>query len=280
MQNVLVTGMSGTGKSTALAELAKRGARVIETDREPWSEWSDADGGYVWREELIEELLARDDGATLYVAGTVSNQGRFYPRFDAVVLLSAPLDVLLRRVEQRTTNGYGKSAEERAQIVKNVEQVEPLLRATCTHEIDATQPIDAVVSQLVAIGEVSLGDHGHVCADERRALLVNRALTAISVTVLEVRKGGRRRDRIDVILTVVVKRHVNERVVCEPEHEVADIVGLRLLQLGEHAFDPSLVLVCRLRRRHCVPGDESLLHWSAPFVARSTPRTTRRRLDR
>ena len=61
MRNVLVTGMSGTGKSTALAELAKRGFRVVETDRAPWSEWSDADGGYVWREELIEELLARDE---------------------------------------------------------------------------------------------------------------------------------------------------------------------------------------------------------------------------
>jgi dephospho-CoA kinase len=154
MRNVLVTGMSGTGKSTALAELAKRGFRVIETDRAPWSEWSDADGGYVWREELIEELLARDDAATLYVSGTVSNQGRFYPQFDAVVLLSAPLEVLLRRVEQRTTNGYGKSVEERAQIVENITDVEPVLRATCTHEIDATQPIDAVVSQLVAIGEV------------------------------------------------------------------------------------------------------------------------------
>ena len=82
-----------------------------------------------------------------------SEPGGFYPRFDAVVLLSAPLDVLLRRVEQRTTNGYGKSAEERAQIVKNIAVVEPLLRATCTHEIDASQPIDAVVSQLVAIGE-------------------------------------------------------------------------------------------------------------------------------
>ena len=71
-----------------------------------------------------------------------------------MVLLSAPLDVLLRRIEQRTTNGYGKSAEERAQIVENIAEVEPLLRATCTHEIDATQPIDAVVSQLVAIGDV------------------------------------------------------------------------------------------------------------------------------
>jgi broad-specificity NMP kinase len=152
VRKVLVTGMSGTGKSTALAELAKRGSCVIEADHAPWSEWSDAAGGYVWREELIEELLARNDGPTLYVSGTVSNQGHFYPRFDAVVLLSAPLDVLLHRIDERTTNGYGKSAEERAQIVRHVAEVEPLLRATCTHEVDATQPVGAVVSQLVEIG--------------------------------------------------------------------------------------------------------------------------------
>ena len=74
-----MTGMSGTGKSTALAELAKRGFEVVETDDAPWSEWSEAEGGYVWREDLVAELLSRDDGATLYVSGTVSNQGRFYP---------------------------------------------------------------------------------------------------------------------------------------------------------------------------------------------------------
>ena len=58
MRRVLVTGMSGVGKSTALAELAKRGFQVVETDNAPWSEWSDAEGGYVWREELISELLS------------------------------------------------------------------------------------------------------------------------------------------------------------------------------------------------------------------------------
>jgi len=45
--------------------------------------------------------------------GTVSNQGRFYPHFDAIALLSAA-DVLLGRIERRTTNDYGKTAEERA----------------------------------------------------------------------------------------------------------------------------------------------------------------------
>ena len=152
MRRVLVTGMSGTGKSTALLELSKRGFQVVETDDAPWSEWSETDGGYVWREDLIAELLSRDEAATLYVSGTVSNQGRFYPRFDAVVLLSAPVEVLLRRIERRTTNEYGKAAEQRELILSHVAEVEPLLRATCTHEIDATQPIGDVVAQLVEIG--------------------------------------------------------------------------------------------------------------------------------
>ena len=113
MRRVLVTGMSGTGKSTALLELQRRGFAVVDTDEPGWTEWSDADGGYVWREDAMAELLSRDSGPTLFVSGTVSNQGRFYPRFDAVVLLAAPADVLLQRIEHRTTNDYGKAAEER-----------------------------------------------------------------------------------------------------------------------------------------------------------------------
>ena len=144
--------MSGTGKSTVLAELERRGFVVVETDVPPWSEWSQEDGGFVWRENLIDELLGREYETTLYVSGTVSNQGRFYPRFDAVVLLSAPADVLLRRIESRTTNDFGKSDEERERIIRDIAQVEPLLRATATHEVDATQPVAAVVAELVAIG--------------------------------------------------------------------------------------------------------------------------------
>jgi adenylate kinase family enzyme len=144
--------MSGTGKSSALAELRRHGLEVQDTDEPGWSRWSDEDGGYVWREDRIDDLLAREREATLYVSGTVSNQGRFYPRFDAVVLLSAPADVLLARIAGRTTNDYGKSAEERALVLTHLAEVEPLLRATSTHEIDATQPLEDVVAELIAIG--------------------------------------------------------------------------------------------------------------------------------
>ena len=152
VRRVLVTGMSGTGKSTALAELRRRGFETVDTDEQGWTEWGDEDGGYVWREDRIAELLARDPQSTLYVSGTVSNQGRFYRDFDAIVLLSAPASVLLDRIGSRTTNDYGKASAERDLVLRHLAEVEPLLRATCTHEVDATQPIDEVVEELISIG--------------------------------------------------------------------------------------------------------------------------------
>ena len=153
VRKVLVTGMSGTGKSTALGELSRRRFRVVDTDEPGWTVWDADDDGYVWREGRIAELLSADEGPTLYVSGTVSNQGRFYPLFDAIVLLSAPAEILLHRIEDRTTNRYGKSGAERELVLRHLAEVEPRLRATCTHEIDATRPIEDVVARLVAIGE-------------------------------------------------------------------------------------------------------------------------------
>jgi shikimate kinase len=145
--------MSGTGKSTALKELSRRGFHVVDTDEPGWTLWDEHDSGYVWREDRIAELLALEEGPILYVSGTVSNQGRFYPCFDAVVLLSAPAEVLLDRIDRRMTNPYGKSPDERELVLRHLAEVEPLLRATCTHEIDATRPLGEVVASLVTIGE-------------------------------------------------------------------------------------------------------------------------------
>jgi hypothetical protein len=60
--------------------------------------------------------------------------------------------VLLGRIESRTTNDYGKAREERDLILSHIAEVEPRLRATCTHEIDARQSVDDVVAELVVIG--------------------------------------------------------------------------------------------------------------------------------
>lgn len=156
MGNVLVTGMSGTGKSTALAELGRRGFTVVDTDSPSWSEWvPGADGGageWLWREERMAPLLERRERRPLYVSGCMSNQGGFYDRFDAVVLFSAPAEVICERIAHRTTNDYGKAPGERELILTHLYEVEPLLRLTSTHEIDTRRPLNEVVAALIDIG--------------------------------------------------------------------------------------------------------------------------------
>ena len=83
MARVLVTGMSGAGKTTVLGQLHGRGHVTVDTDYDGWV----VPNG-MWDEQRMDQLLAshRD----LVVSGTVENQGRFYDRFEDGVLLSAP----------------------------------------------------------------------------------------------------------------------------------------------------------------------------------------------
>jgi len=154
MPRVLVTGMSGTGKSTALQLLGLRGHRVVDTDTDQWSHWVSAPDGspdWIWREEAITRLLASHKHGQLFVAGCKTNQGKFYSQFDHIALLSAPAEVLLARVCARDNNPYGKRPTERALILEYLAEVEPRLRATATIEIDASAPISQVVQQLEAL---------------------------------------------------------------------------------------------------------------------------------
>jgi dephospho-CoA kinase len=151
MSKVLVTGMSGTGKSAALQLLGEQGHRVVDTDTDEWSRWvrlPDGSPDWIWREDVLAPLLAGHRDGHLFVAGCKTNQGQFYSYFDQIVLLSAPADVLLARVAARTTNPYGKRPDQRAEILRYLAEVEPLLRASSTAEIDATAPLPQVVRQL------------------------------------------------------------------------------------------------------------------------------------
>lgn len=133
MTRVLVTGMSGAGKTSVLDELRRRGYETVDTD---YGGWELPDG--TWDEPRMARLL--EQRPDVVVSGTVSNQGTFYDRFDHVVLLSAPLEVLLDRVMRRTNNPYGSTPEQRAEIASYLDEVEPLLRRSADLELDGQLP--------------------------------------------------------------------------------------------------------------------------------------------
>jgi len=151
VKRVLLTGMSGTGKSSVVRELVARGYKAVDTD-DGWCE-RQPDGRQLWRERSIEQLLSSEDADVLFVAGCEENQVKFYDRFDTIILLSAPLDVMVERLATRTNNSYGKRPEELSRIHDDAATVEPLLRSGATYEVRTTNDLPAVVAEVLRLVE-------------------------------------------------------------------------------------------------------------------------------
>ena len=151
MKRVLLTGMSGTGKSSVVTALVARGYKAVDTD-DGWCEPL-PDGRQQWREDAVQTLLSTEDADVLFVAGCEENQRTFHQQFDHIVLLSAPLDVMVERLTTRTTNSYGKTPEEMRRFLDDVETVEPLLRRVAHHEVCTTAPLDDVVAAVLRLVE-------------------------------------------------------------------------------------------------------------------------------
>jgi shikimate kinase len=150
MTRVLLTGMSGTGKSSLVRELRRRSFRAVDMD-EPGGCVADAEGNPLWCEDRVRDLLAAEDPGPLFVAGCAENQVKFYPQFTYIVLLTAPADVIRERLAARTNNPYGKRPEELAEVLHYLEAVEPLLRRRATHEIETTVPLDQVLARVLSL---------------------------------------------------------------------------------------------------------------------------------
>jgi dephospho-CoA kinase len=151
---VLMTGMSAVGKSTALLALSAQGYETVDTDDPTWIEV--VAGEPLWREDRIREMLDRPRSGPVFVQGTVANQGLFLDRFAAVVLLTAPVEVILDRLRTRGTNDFGKADDEREAVLRDVVEVEPVLRASATHVIDTREEPWIVVARLREIAAAAL----------------------------------------------------------------------------------------------------------------------------
>lgn len=143
MTAILITGMSGTGKSTVMAILRERGIATIETDDPGWcvpenGDWNTPDSEWIWDIDRIRDQLLAHTGTHIVVDGCRPNQGELYPLFGHVVLLTAPMDVMRERVSIRSTNPFGSSAQQRQKITEDKLEFEPLLMRSADHVIDTS----------------------------------------------------------------------------------------------------------------------------------------------
>ena len=162
MKKILLTGISGVGKSTLTEALAAKGYKSIDADSNEYSAWVEVPRGsdeygstvepgrdWVWREDRIETLLATEDTELLFVSGCAANMQGSLAHFDYIILLSAPDAIIVERLAIRTNNAYGKHPDQVARVLSQKQTVEPLLRSIAHHEIDSGAPLEHIVARVL-----------------------------------------------------------------------------------------------------------------------------------
>ena len=146
---VLVTGMSGVGKSTLVRELRRRTFRAYDADDDGFSE-PRGDGRWGWRVERVADVLKQGEAGPDLVFFAGCSEEQVALPFDYRVLLTAPAEILVQRLMARTTNAYGRSEEQRARVLADLADVEPLLRRSADLIIVTTEPTPLVADALLS----------------------------------------------------------------------------------------------------------------------------------
>lgn len=134
---ILLTGIAGSGKTTTLAELQKRGYVVIDLDATGICTWKNIATGEIaeygpngrdqkWLNEygwycnidILKKLLSciRED-KDVFVAGFVDNIEDVIKEFHKVFFLIAPDSVVKERLSNRTNNHFGKKEDEQEAVL-------------------------------------------------------------------------------------------------------------------------------------------------------------------
>jgi hypothetical protein len=129
--NYLVTGIAGTGKTSVMAELSRRGFHAYSTDEMPEvSCFADKATGQLltpaeaaravgslawhWKPNGLPPLLARHMNTSVFIGASVANQYEYLSMFDSLFVLLINEDTLCERIVKRgmtateAENSYGK----------------------------------------------------------------------------------------------------------------------------------------------------------------------------
>jgi hypothetical protein len=169
MSAVLITGMSGAGKSTIAEALARRGLASLDADDDPLLARSvDSDGNVVedpsvpdfawlsrhswaWDPARLDVLIRTAAPATMYVCGGAANELELADRFTQMFLLEMDEPTMLARLDAPSRdNEWGRIGDTREHLRRRLPGHQDRLRAFGAIPIDARQPLDQVVDAILS----------------------------------------------------------------------------------------------------------------------------------
>lgn len=166
-----ITGTSGSGKSSVRERLIQLGYEAYDTDVSI-NDWHDRQTGQVvtfmpepetpakttkWvrehdflmSEPKIKQLAAAAKSHDIFICGHASNDVDLMSYFQEVFCLVLDEASTTQRVQSRANNSWGNDAEQLALLMKWHKQTQERYRQVGATMIDATLPVEEVVSQIL-----------------------------------------------------------------------------------------------------------------------------------
>lgn len=167
MGKFLITGRSGSGKSTICALLNERGFNSFDGDKvSGLSRWESIETGepvsvdptgfvnyenvaWNWDHTALKELLHEHDN--IFLCGSSSNQLNFHDLFDKVFVLVVNPEIQRERILNRLDNDYGKNPRLLEQILSDQAQFCELAVEAGATAVNANDSPENVIRQIVEL---------------------------------------------------------------------------------------------------------------------------------
>ena len=157
IQNYLIEGVSGTGKTSVRKELRRRGFHALNGDTDLAYQGDPETGQptddvpshwhHIWDVHRVRDLVADQSERCTFFCGGSRNFSKFQDLFDGVFVLEIDLDTLNQRLDQRPDDEFGAQQPERDLIVRLHRTQEESPKNGIL--IDATAPLADVVDEIL-----------------------------------------------------------------------------------------------------------------------------------
>lgn len=148
MVTVLLTGMSGVGKSTVLEHLENNNTLVIDLDYGDWIYCDSPETNPKLDVNKMIKFMKINEDKHIIFAGTAENQKAVYPNIDFVITMIAPIEVMRERLLHRTNNPFGKREHEWQKIKQDKEMFEPAIIRGSDLVIDTDCPVGETIKKI------------------------------------------------------------------------------------------------------------------------------------
>lgn len=155
-----ISGVPGTGKTTLMHELRRRGEEAHDTDIECirrsrttgealTHEQGKAEGyDWIYPTEKLQELKAQALTKNVFLLGSIDNFDEVNEAADEYIWMTVPLNTLVERLDSREKT-YGKSDSERQSIIELHKKMEIMEHAK-VFKLDATKPVEVIADELLS----------------------------------------------------------------------------------------------------------------------------------